>query len=1354
VQQKAVVNFSKFGQYLGLLILSTVLLLVSQSSFAAIAFRAASSNGIATATGGLAINVPAGTVTGDVMIASIAWRQNNPAIIAPSGWTLVRETNQTNGGGASNRFATYIRVVTGLESASYSWSFSGGTFSGAVGAITTFSGVDSANPIDAEGGNTTPYSFSHSANSITTSVADTVIVSSHEFPSATSDWTSPAGMTEIVDATSIPRPDTVGIALSMNYVSQAGIGVTGNKTAVAASGGTDAGDGAAHILALRPGTTTPPPTTTIAYYAMDEASWNGSANEVVDGSGNGNHGQAVGAANTVSPGRVCRGGDIPFNNDDSNQYAIDTGLDVNNAIGNSGTIAFWYKSNANWNGGGDRALYDASLGSKYFFLVLLNNGSLRFGLEDSADGDFRFDTSQYSYTTTDWVHIAVTWDLPGDRLEIYVNGGLAASNTGNTTGVLGNMDTLYFGDNRTNYHPGGTGNSSNGIIDEVYIFNTNVDSATIQVTRDATHSCPSTGVCETFRDEFSSRNYGLNNGTVNWATNWIESGDGGGPNSGDITIENTSTDGELHLQDRNNSISRAADLSSYDTATLSFDYRKVSLEAGDWVAIEIRTGGGSWQRLNTFPGPVNDSGTYSINIDAYMASDTEIRFLTSPSMSNWDDFYVDDAEIEACTSGTSLDHYLINHDGFGINCVTENLTITAMDGNTPSAPIDPAGATITLDTQSSRGDWSLITGSGAFNNGAANDGIATYTFAAGETSAEFGLEHREGSSPITLAVSDGTASDDGSHGPLPFSPNGFTVTSSAIGNPPVIPVPPFDPQIAGTDFPIYITAYGVTPADPVCGVIEAYDGQKALQFWSSYDNPGSGTLQVSITDDNNTQSIATAEGSATARAVTFTQGQAQVTGKYKDVGQITISMKDTTVAGPNLPNGIRGNAQFVVKPDHFDIHTIQCSDGTSNPAAADQNGARFCTAGEPFSVTIDAKDSEADTTPNYGQESVAEDVQLTSNLIAPAGGNNSAIAVLTPDPFSAGSSSPQISWSEVGIITLTPSVADGNYLGAGDVTGTTTGNIGRFYPFDFNVTLDNSPNLAPASSTFSYIGQDLLYNVAPQVTITARPSNGSGAALIGGVTLNYDGLWWKLADFTETVTQDVSSPLPAGVTLDSTVAGHSAIDCSAGTCDGTFTTTFNGQFLYTRSVAETVPFDGIIDIAFPIDDGDAQYAANPFVIQNLAFSGGSNQQRSGRMAVFDVYGSELYGLMLPVAVQYWNDVGTGDYAFITASDDTTSTLAVGDVTLGNYSGNLSSGETAVTAATLANGTGSITLSAPGDGNEGGVDVTADLTAAGSNQPWLQFDWDGDSALDDNPTGHALFGIYTGSEKQIYIRERY
>ena len=65
-----------------------------------------------------------------------------------------------------------------------------------------------------------------------------------------------------------------------------------------------------------------------------------------------------------------------------------------------------------------------------------------------------------------------------------------------------------------------------------------------------------------------------------------------------------------------------------------------------------------------------------------------------------------------------------------------------------------------------------------------------------------------------------------------------------------------------------------------------------------------------------------------------------------------------------------------------------------------------------------------------------------------------------------------LAFSEVGIITLTPSVADGDYLGAGNVTGTvtvpstSTGNIGRFFPAQFGLSAGSvvTRNIWPAPS--------------------------------------------------------------------------------------------------------------------------------------------------------------------------------------------------------------------------------------------------------------------------------------------------
>ncbi len=56
------------------------------------------------------------------------------------------------------------------------------------------------------------------------------------------------------------------------------------------------------------------------------------------------------------------------------------------------------------------------------------------------------------------------------------------------------------------------------------------------------------------------------------------------------------------------------------------------------------------------------------------------------------------------------------------------------------------------------------------------------------------------------------------------------------------------------------------------------------------------------------------------------------------------------------------------------------------------------------------------------------------------------------------------------------------------------------------------------------------------------------------------------------------------------------------------------------------------------------------------------------------------------------------------------------------------------------------LEAPGSGNTGSVDVTADVPV------WLQYNWTG---VLDNPKGRATFGIYnSGSNKIIHRLERY
>jgi hypothetical protein len=212
---------------------------------AAIAFRAAASqdqNGSATS---ITINRPAGTQKGDVLVAVIAVVPSTTAITAPAGWTLV--DRQTNTNGSSNALAVYYKVASAAEPASYTWTFSANN--GNAGGIMAFSGVDNQNPVDVAAGQlTTSASTSIAAPSVTTTVADTMIVTGHEYASSRR-WTPPAGMTEAFDVASLAVNNKNGVSTVGSYMPKATAGPTG--TLVATTGGN--GDtGAGITVALRP----------------------------------------------------------------------------------------------------------------------------------------------------------------------------------------------------------------------------------------------------------------------------------------------------------------------------------------------------------------------------------------------------------------------------------------------------------------------------------------------------------------------------------------------------------------------------------------------------------------------------------------------------------------------------------------------------------------------------------------------------------------------------------------------------------------------------------------------------------------------------------------------------------------------------------------------------------------------------------------------------------------------------------------------------------------------------------------------------------------------------------------------
>jgi MSHA biogenesis protein MshQ len=507
---------------------------------------------------------------------------------------------------------------------------------------------------------------------------------------------------------------------------------------------------------------------------------------------------------------------------------------------------------------------------------------------------------------------------------------------------------------------------------------------------------------------------------------------------------------------------------------------------------------------------------------------------------------------------------------------------------------------------------------------------------------------------------------------------------------------------------------------------------------------------------------------------------------YTDVGQLRLYARYAVPPAATLMTG--SSAAFVVRPFGFTIANVRrTSDSFANPAAADATGTGFIGAGRSFTLSVTAVNQTGNPTPNYGKETAPEGVLLTPALVAglgltaiPALGNN----VVAGAEFGAGgavadangtATVTNVNWGEAGIITITPSVGDGDYLGAGDVTGTTTGNVGRFFPDHYALTgvpalTNRSALLCAPASTFTYMGEGMV------LAFSLQAQNAANA-----VTQNYRTSGTASQNFAKLDLGALAS-LNSGARSGATNLTP-RIDATGGTSAGTWS---NGAANVTattgiRRATPDAPDGPYAATAFGIAPADVDGVAmntldldvdNNSVNDHKAL-GVATEFRFGRLRLLNAYGSCATVLPVPIEVQYWN--GT---SFALNSADSCTSLPRSAIALG-FTAPLVACNTAVSSATVAfaAGVGSLVLSAPGAGNSGSVLLTPNLgTAAGSYCNPGSFvaataspanyllgrwddaanpDTDGNTAYDDKPGARAAFGVYGSQPRNfIFFRENY
>ncbi len=921
--------------------------------------------------------------------------------------------------------------------------------------------------------------------------------------------------------------------------------------------------------AIRFTTYTPSP---ISYYAMDELSWTGSAGEIRDSSGNNNHADRIGSAQTLSPGYICRGGDIPGNND-----AIDTNLEVDANIGNKGTITFWFNSNSAWSSG-NNMLADASsdLGNgnadKYFFLVKRTQGRLRFRLEASNDADLQAETSNNSFSSNTWHHITITWDIVNDAdwLQIYVDGTRRATNRGNRTSplnvsnVLGNLDSLFFGDNRNNGIGGNgyTGSSANGVFDEARIYIDVLSASQINDDMNETHDCliaffnmdqsSWNGTADEVIDTSGNGYHGTAaNGVSTDISNPAIAGSPGTCNYGafdgsndyvaltnfpNLTDSFTITawinpdvinnDQRIFVDDQNNSGGFAFSLGDPGNGRLRFFSRNISPISLDTTAV---ISAGTWYHVAA----VHDVNARTRQIFVNGVAVTSAQTYTGTWGSDSGDASIGGENNSAGSEATANWRFQGNIDELRVYARALNSSdITTVMNETRACSVTYDHLRIEHDGTALTCEPESVTVRACLNSSCSSEYLGDVTitltppgWTGGDIKSVLG-----GSSTFELPLTTAGAINLGISTPSPNPNNGIQCLNTATSNADctltyyntgfIYSIP--TQTSCQTSNSLTISAVRLDNTTQAC--VPTFVGQtRNLDFSLNYANPATGTQDLTLNYNGTDYAPINALSSQTVPITFDSSGQAAITVTYPDAGQVTLNSLYNGSAGTGDAGLVmNGATTYLTKP--YKLYVSSDDANVSCPSAS-ETCTPFRRAGEIFNLKVAGACADDTVTPNFQLSGLT----MSHLNVAPAI-NQGTLGISNFDIGAADNGEHTISTqvvSEAGAFTFTAALPVGGYFSEtiGDPTLNTSAILGRFYPSHFClsapvITNRTDNNTATScSDAFSYLDEE--FNTG--FTLTAQ-AFGTGCSA-GGITQNYSSTWSK---FNSPFSEDTSNATESG----------------------------------------------------------------------------------------------------------------------------------------------------------------------------------------------------------------------------------
>ncbi len=744
--------------------------------------------------------------------------------------------------------------------------------------------------------------------------------------------------------------------------------------------------------------------------------------------------------------------------------------------------------------------------------------------------------------------------------------------------------------------------------------------------------------------------------------------------------------------------------------------------------------------------------------------------------------------------------------GNASTCAPRNVIITARDSL--GATLTGYTGTVSLSTSHGRGDWAKVTAAGALANGVADDGLASYTFAAADNGvAVLSLASSVAADVIIGAVDNAAPASASTSGALPFRDNALVLATdeSALFN----AANPVNAAVAKRAHKMKAELWTKNNAG-LCTLLNFSKAAVATQFWLGLDpSHPTGALAPSVAAASSCASALGPLGTSKAAAgnlnLTFVGGAASFYLCSADVGKFALN------AAINPPGQVDSAASIIdgasgtltLRPMALAVNQIRAG-ALDNPNGAAATDTRFATAGALFGMNVGAygwsaaadadSDGFADAGASFGQVSgggalpaFAGSASFSATLNTPATGSPGALktGVATVVMASGSGTIADLYYTEVGSFRLTGAAGGGaavaSYLGSAGVNltplvynaaGARNDIVGRFVPAEFRlsaITRTHRSDIAPAdltscgNSSFTYMGE----NFAAQFTLTAHASSSGNP-----VTSNYTGSFARLTLDTASLKFDITSG--ASTSFASTLS----VTC-AGSC-GTWNSgsaTVNASFNVARGVSAACtasekplgPFDTAV-LGLSPQDADGVRLQAPLDFDYLADGSVDGRQlasaalRFGRLHLNSAIGSEQLNLVVPLAAQYWNGVG-----FVTNTADNCSKLSPANVKLQAY--NPAAYSSAVPQANVqflspfvAAGLGSLRLLKPLSASKGSLGLCIDLdSGAGGDsscqaatpaaKTYLQ-EYASCGSYTKDPSATVGFGLYKAPSSFIHFRENF